>query len=89
LTCVANVANHITDKVADTANNVADISDNVADHCPNQHHRHRTWHGTPSPARLRGGLMGSDTNRDGGVAGTTTGTPFLGCAPRRTWGAAR
>jgi len=87
LTWVGNVADHVADTLANTSNNVGDISVNAADHCPDQHHRHRTWHETPSPARLRGGLMGGNTNRGGGVA-DTTGTPFGG-APRRAWGAAR
>jgi hypothetical protein len=91
LTWVGNVADHVadhvTDTLANTSGNVGDISVNAADHCPDQHHRHRTWHGTPSPARLRGGLMGGNTSRGGGVAGAT-GTPFGG-APRRAWGAAR
>ena len=84
LTWVGNVADHVTDTLANTSDNVGDISVNVADHCPDQHHRHRTWHETPSPARLRGGLMGANTSQGGGVAGT-----LFGGAPRRAWGAAR
>ena len=87
MTWVGNVADHVTDTLANTSDNVGDISVNAADHCPDQ--ITGTGPGTRRHLRpgCRGGLMGANTSQGGAVAGTT-GTPFGG-APRRAWGAAR
>ena len=36
MTWVGNVADHVTDTLANTSDNVGDISVNAADHCPDQ-----------------------------------------------------